>query len=131
MPGENGRSLVIPEAGSYEVIVTNSFGCSAMSDPYVVHVLDIEDRTLPEGWRISVFPDPARDVATLQIDVPMNEEAGVWLMDVLGRRRHVTDIPHGANSVELRLDLTSIPVGMYHVVVQTASHTVTRKFMRR
>mgnify|MGYP002398336839 FL=1 len=131
MAGETGQDLHITQTGSYQVEVTNAQGCSALSDPYMVTVLDVEGEVLPSSLRIAVYPDPARDAATLKVDIASTESATVWLTDLLGRRRHIADIQQGSGSVEIRLDLANVPVGAYHIVVQTAERTVTRMFIRK
>jgi hypothetical protein len=131
LPGDTSRSLVVVELGSYQVRVTNSYGCSAVSFPYRVNVLDINNGSLPVSWRIAVFPDPARNAATLQVDIPTSEEAGVWLIDVLGRSTKVADVPRGSGMLSTSLDLTNVPRGSYHVVVYSSSGVHTRKCIRR
>ncbi|PLX30528.1 MAG: hypothetical protein C0600_08090, partial [Ignavibacteria bacterium] len=131
VPAAITQDLHITQPGSYQVEIINSYGCSALSDPFPVTVLDIADQPLPSSIRIAVYPDPARDVATLKVDLADSEAAGIWLVDVLGRRLHLSDIPRGTSSLELPLNLTDVPTGMYHVVVQTAERAVTRKFMRK
>lgn len=84
MAGETNQFLALSEIGTYTVLVTDSNGCSAMSDPIEVTVLGMDD--LPAMVRsFDVYPNPSNGRFTLALTLAAPASTSVTVTDLLGR----------------------------------------------
>ena len=73
---------------------------------------------------VEVFPNPVRDVATVQLSLPEPGPARLSLLDVLGREILVVlDGPVGAGTHEVPLDASALPPGLYVWRLVTSDQT--------
>ena len=93
-------------AGTITVVETNSNGCEGTE---VVMPLE---RTDAIEVRFTMYPNPAVDAVTLNID---SETAYVQIIDVMGRVLVSTQVVEGANTI----DVSEMAFGSYKVVVMT------------
>jgi hypothetical protein len=125
--GANARTFPLTEPGVYTVRITDANGCSAVSDPYIVNVLGIEN-TAASDFSIQVYPNPGSGVFHFLLDVAVDVEAAVTVTDMLGRvllQRTITSA--AGNSHEL--DLRGKSAGVYILTVQTRQRTLRRTLL--
>jgi hypothetical protein len=118
IPGATDRTFQLTETGTYQIKVTNEYGCSEISDPYEVTVLSV-DATRPEAFRLDVYPQPARD---LMIVHAHNISAGAVVINVydrLGRRLLQRDVESHDGVLYQQLDVNGWSPGVYFLELRT------------
>lgn len=105
VPNETNQDIApAPPYGSYEVLVINSDGCTAISNPFIVTAgLDNFDKT-----NFVVYPNPSSDIITIQSDI---EIVSVSLVDLNGKNIGIKKLSMGQYS------LGNIPSGAYIIII--------------
>ena len=119
------RSLCVSPQGRVYVGTSNRDG-RGTPGPADDRILVLENRAyMPTATRnaaavrFDLFPNPARQQATLSLPAP---GAHVTVCDLLGRRLREQAVP----GLTATLDLSGLPAGRYLVAVATATGTATR-----
>jgi len=81
------------------------------------------------SYSLSVFPNPAGDMATLSFNVKKEVAATIEIMDALGRTVHTTSTTLASGQQRLTIDLKSFDAGMYTVKVSNGNEFTTTKLM--
>lgn len=76
------NNYVISQSGWYSVVITDSNGCSALSDSVFVSPVGIEEIS---DTRFNIFPNPVKDVLYIQIISKAGEFLNIELNDITGR----------------------------------------------
>ena len=106
--------IVVTQSGTYTVTVTDDNGCTN-SDEIQVTVaatgLDEFDQTLGQ---VTLFPNPVRDVLTVQYEALQGTETLQWeLHTVLGQRLDAGRINTAGSAGQRSLDVSTLPSGIY------------------
>jgi len=67
---------------------------------------------------LSVFPNPSSSVMNIHLDMPIEETASLYLTNTLGQ---IVRTKNNITASNFQLDITTLPAGIYEVVVQTVS----------
>ncbi|MCZ7558084.1 MAG: VWA domain-containing protein [Bacteroidia bacterium] len=131
IPGATGPLHVARQTGVYQVQVTNAEGCSALSDPFNVTVLDV-DATPPVAERASlhVWPEPATDLLRIALTGTRNLTVTLALYDVLGRADviHTGVLPDGA--ADFTHSLHARGAGVYYLVAMFGETVLVKRVTR-
>ncbi len=79
--------------------------------------------------RLTLFPNPARDRVTLQLQQPLPAIATVQLFNMHGQLLQETRFPQGARQMELTT--ANLPDGLYVVRVQSGKEQLSKKLILR
>jgi hypothetical protein len=101
------------ENGSYTVIVTDSNGCTVISEPFLL--IEVGLRDLGRKDYPLVIPNPNN--GTFRLNLVANEEIQVVVFDLLGEFVYRSQTWHD------ELDLSDQPRGVYFIVVHVAGKT--------
>lgn len=82
MPEAIEQDVSVPVNGSYEVIVTNDFGCTDTSEVFEVVALGFPEYEEPF---LRVIPNPASDGIRVFCDQPLTPDMRIEIMDLNGR----------------------------------------------
>ena len=125
------RSHQATQSGMYTVMITDINGCTALSDPFQVTVLSVEEHN-PDAFALSVFPDPnsGRAFVRLTADRPAGNTAGIFLHDLLGRELYRREGIAFDGSITIPLDLQTLPAGSYLLRVSLNGRMRTRMIVR-
>lgn len=127
IPGATQQDYTATQSGSYQVMVTNQFGCSQMSDPISLTI------GLKEDWfatqRISVFPNPTSGSMTLRFELPA-KEITLRIYTLSGKLVHNENLPAAQSGEVHTLDISNLPSGVYLLQVVHAEGTGTTKVLR-
>ncbi|MDX9749566.1 MAG: hypothetical protein RBT71_00595 [Flavobacteriales bacterium] len=119
IPGATGSSWPAQENGLYTVAVTDTAGCTALSEPFEVVSVGIAEHGLP---RIGVHPVPA--TTWLQVEGAPGTWTAAVAIDARGRTSALPGITSG------RLDISALAPGTYAVRLTGAQGTAMARFIK-
>jgi hypothetical protein len=99
---------ILLENGSYSVIITNSQGCTALSEAFLVDNIGINT---PESIGLKIYPNPAQDYIVIQKKHASISIENVMVRDLQGRL--VIQIKPVAHAEPLILNTTNLESGAY------------------
>lgn len=110
IPGATGRMYENTDQvpGEYQVMISNNT-CNRLSDPLSTHITEFR---LPEGGRIRVHPNPAREYISLSASMDGLSAESIELLDVQGRVVYRENL-QGQDLSQLRISLTGFRPGVY------------------
>ena len=111
IPGAITASYLTTANGLYEVTATDSNGCSETSLPVNITTSLAEIR----GENTLIYPNPAEDFIVVH---PADENSELKFFDPTGRQMCNFKLLPGVAS---KLDIGTLPAGIYFVVRQSAS----------
>lgn len=118
LPNETGQSLQVPENGTYAVIITNSNGCTDTSACIDMYPYGIHENPLAKF--ISVFPNPATDMAILSVNNDDIVDLSYVILDITGRiivNKNITD-------KQTQIALNGLSKGVYIIKVKKAAEDI-------
>ncbi|MEP7170416.1 MAG: T9SS type A sorting domain-containing protein, partial [Bacteroidota bacterium] len=80
------NNYLISQSGWYSVLITDSNGCSALSDSVFVSPVGIEDASTPLSMTITLYPNPVKDMLYIQTISTPGEVLNIELLDITGRK---------------------------------------------
>ncbi|MFN8396644.1 MAG: T9SS type A sorting domain-containing protein [Bacteroidia bacterium] len=102
----------VQQTGSYSLQVTDTNGCSGISDTTNVTIVGTVDPT--GDWAsMSIYPNPARGQFRLRTDMPIAYPITLRVMDIYGRRVAQKDLQELQRETTISLD--KISAGTYLV----------------
>ncbi len=118
------RKHLCTQPGTYAVQITDSNGCTALSDPFTVDVLDV--KVLPATVRMfELYPYPADDRVTVHLRLQGSHAALLLLRDLLGREVRRQETLSGTDHF-VNFDLHGIRPGVYVVQIHTAGEGASK-----
>ena len=128
---EQNPSYTYTEPGTYTVSLTvlNDEGCSDAHTSQVVVTGTITSTTAPRiGFKVNVFPNPARGQVTLAYELEGQANVRISLVDLLGRE--LKSFETGAKqSHQLQIDTSPFDKGIYFVVFSFGEQQVIKKLV--
>ena len=92
----------------------------------------IEDYTYSDFVVIGAYPNPVRDLLTLQVYMPSNLEIAIGVYDLSGKLVYndvINNFSEGVNYAQL--DISDLAIGSYNVVLQTESNRVAKRIVKQ
>lgn len=122
--GATNSTYTASQAGTYQVIVTNSAGCSNTSVTAVVKIGCKEFINAAGKINLNVFPNPSDGYFYAAISTDASTPSTIQVADLLGRvifREVVNDC------TEIAIDLRGNPSGIYFVSLQSNETRIVKK----
>lgn len=122
------EDLVGVSAGQYTLWVIDANACQVMFDITLTETVGTQD--VSETFFTEVFPNPAKEKATLAVSFPKARTLYLSLMDAGGKvlqswtERNVTE-------QNIPLDVKNLPAGSYRVRIVTEFETITEQLIIR
>ena len=126
IPGANSSIHYGAEVGEYEVYIENENGCGAYSDPVFLNTVGIEDLALSS---FNIYPNPVTSIANLYLS-QLTNNTHIVITDILGHELFDFDLDTRVSSEIYKIDMTSLPNGMYFVVVENNSKKFVKRFVK-
>ncbi|MFA6233278.1 MAG: VWA domain-containing protein [Bacteroidota bacterium] len=128
MIGETNQFLQLPGTGSYRVRITNTLGCSNISDEYIVNILDVT--ALPAVVRsFDVYPDPTAAGVTLDLRLERAETVEIIVSNALGQE--LARLGSGSPVREFSRHITLGPTpGAYFLRITAGSESWVRRVVK-
>jgi hypothetical protein len=124
--GANSTVHYAQEVGDYQVYIENPNGCGAYSDVVFLNAVGIKDFDVAS---FNLYPNPVSSVLTVRMS-QLSSVASLAITDVLGQEIHNIEIDTRNVSEEYKMDLSSIPNGMYFVVVESDAKQIVKRFVK-
>lgn len=104
----NKDTVIISQAGNYEVTVTSEYGCSSSSDILVItSITDIENNIT-----VKAYPNPFTESITVEFS---NEKASFIIRNLEGKTMQKGELVKGKNAISL----SHLSKGMYQLEIST------------
>lgn len=81
----------------------------------------------PAGWNYQVFPNPARDLLTVELTLAQTSKLDISLYSISGALVQHTSFTAGEGRIQTQLDLQDVPAGFYFLEVMTEQGKGVRK----
>lgn len=120
--GATTNSYTPTASGLYKVEITNSNNCVNISDEFNLTLTSLNEVSI-EGSKVSVFPNPVKDVLNFNVTQQNLRRMEVSILTVDGRVMKQAVLPNG-NS---KMSLEQLPTGTYLVKIQQGNETRTIK----
>ncbi len=121
--GANTSMYITPQSGNYSVLVTDTNGCTALSNATPVTVTGINDLTIENG--LSVYPNPLTS-GRWNLEIENNLlGASLEIFDNTGRLIYQSEIRNQKS--EIRLDFAK---GVYLLKISSGKNIFTKKLIR-
>ena len=123
--GDNTATVTGISAGTYQVTVTDGFGCVdvAIID-LMVNINEIEDIQ-----SINLYPNPTMDLATLDMAFSKIVDVQVQVINMIGQVLFEASIEKTIEE-KVELNMKDYPNGMYFVKVKVDNQTTIKKIMK-
>jgi hypothetical protein len=116
---------IIPSTnGSYSVVVTNGNGCSAVSLPFSVITVSIED--IVSNSTIDIYPNPVSEILNIEFS-KLNDNATIELMDMRGR----TVLNEKITLQHSTFDISNFDAGVYFVRIKTDKQNIIKRIIKQ
>jgi len=128
---EQNPSYTYTAPGTYIVSLTilNDEGCSDAQTSQVVVTGMTTSTTAPQiGFKVNVFPNPAREKVTLAYELESQANVRITLRDLLGRELKYFETGAKRNH-QLQIDTSPFDKGIYFVVFSFGEQQVVRKLV--
>lgn len=128
IPGANGGELLPTSSGNYTVKVTDSNGCSAISDSYAISILANEE--VNPFKQITAFPNPTQDEIVLGLPDSYSPEMEISVQIINSIGQCVHEQKHVSRTKKIRIDVRSLPTGQYIIAFPGKPTQVGIKFIK-
>ncbi len=122
LPGETDQQIHATITGVYHVVVTNSYGCQAVSD--TLHHVFISVENIGEDHSFKLYPNPATDMFSLQFNKDYDKVL-VEVIDSPGRQIHHQLLGNVFAGGDYQFETNRWRSGIYTVVVTTVDQRIT------
>lgn len=122
IPAANFASLTAAANGYYQVLVSNSAGCNALSDSILITGVGIPSI---EALNFDVFPNPTHNKLFVQLNKqPVNAILNIY--NVSGDRV----LARSLNSELTNIDVSQLPAGIYLLTIFNSGNLQTQRFIK-
>jgi hypothetical protein len=124
--GQTGSTATNLTAGTYQVTVTDSLGCTTTTSVNVSLVISVAG-TMPEEL-FTVTPNPFHEYLLLNPNVSIHGKFVVHLVDIKGRIAFGTEV-YSKGSLPIQIAPGPLPNGIYMLMIHTAKGSMVKKVM--
>ncbi len=129
IPGANGRAHVPVLEGVYQVDVVDSNGCAASSDGYAFRLSGLDGRA--DAGRPVLYPQPNDGRFSMELWLERGGTIRGEIVDALGRSVFGWDDTAEAGPYRHQVDITHLPAGLYHLLLDAEGSRRTRPILKR
>ncbi|MEX0966021.1 MAG: PKD domain-containing protein [Bacteroidia bacterium] len=125
IPGATDSFVALSGNGSYTVMGTDTNGCSALSQPFLI--TDVKDRI--GGHYFRIYPNPGDGYFNFEAELSKDVRMVITLIDGTGKVEFRSDMGQMNGRYSSQLDFRDLPAGMYFLRVQVGSDVWMRKLV--
>jgi PKD repeat protein len=108
--GATGQTYIATAAGSYTVMVSNTFGCSATSTATNIITTGID--AIANKASVTIFPNPSNGIVTILFPY-QNEHTVIEVINGIGQQVYIEDITNCPENCIKTVDMTAFKNGIY------------------
>jgi hypothetical protein len=111
--------------GSYTVVITDEFGCTAQTEAFLVkNTIDTDEPDWANG--LLIMPNPTAGHVFVVFPDGVSEDVALTVFDVTGRRV----IEQNATAPkQVDLDLSNLPSGVYPILLRIENEIIARRIV--
>ena len=124
------KSKFSPTADGYDVdgVLAINQPCGSNSRMAIADMIEDDINTPDEGVTGTIFPNPAKEKTTLQLNGSQeNESWNVRIIDMTGKVVFESNFTSEAGSTEYPLDVTNLPKGIFQVIATNGNTNLALK----
>jgi hypothetical protein len=124
LSGATTQQITPTTNGSYSVVVTNGSGCTAVSAPFSVITVNIED--VVSNSTIDIYPNPVSEILNIELS-KLNVNANIEINDVRGRMvmNEKITVQHST------FDVSGFIAGVYFVRIKTDKQNIVKRIVKQ
>ena len=126
--GDTVATVTGLSAGAYQVTVTDRFGCVDQVDAIVDVVVNIENFDL--GSTLNIYPNPTRDLFTIDLQLPTAQEIEVSMYDFTGKALMSKSFGKTPFLNE-ELQVSHLPAGIYWLHFRIGPSFIVQKLVKQ
>ena len=101
--------------GSYQVTVTDRFGCTDVFSTSLNVIVNTNEVNEPN--KISIYPNPTNDFTTVDLELSKLSDVQIFVYDLLGRQMFSRNLGPVQSTVQ-NLDVSNLNEGIYLILLQ-------------
>jgi hypothetical protein len=124
--GATNQSYSVTANGLYTVEVTNSFGCTSISNATnftATGISSVADNTV-----LTIFPNPSNGIVTLNFS-GKNEHIVIEVINDLGQKVFTEEVNDCSNDCNKIIDMSSFKKGIYLFRIMADGNSQTKKIL--
>lgn len=129
IPDATKSSYICLSNGDYYVSVSDSNGCSVNSP--VIKMLDVGIQENNHSVFVKIFPNPARDEITLELNLPETQTIQMNMINVSGQKIYSTDLRQLSGVFRKSISLKDKPNGIYYLQIITDHQVINKKMIKQ
>lgn len=114
--------------GTYTVTVTDANGCTITQTAIVANTVGVEERS--DAGTITLFPNPASDYITVQMDINTTSKTEFSICNILGEKIYMENLDVSKNNTS-NINIVKYPKGIYFITVTNANGFSVRRFIKQ
>ncbi|MBI3502441.1 MAG: T9SS type A sorting domain-containing protein [Bacteroidetes bacterium] len=122
--GDNTQTIFVTDTGTYIVEVYDSVGCWGSDTIHITFSNPNGQTNYADGLLFTISPNPTSGVISLQCSEKLSN---IEISNLIGEKMILRVIPIGA--MNLTIDLSNKPQGIYFIKVNSEKGTATKKIM--
>lgn len=122
IPGANSQTYVFTQNGTYMVMITDSNGCESLSLPF--NVLNTGITNSGDQSSVLIVPNPSNGWVTIKQGSLFDR---IEIMDPAGRSVYNSMLPK--NNIDPQVDLSSLPKGLYLMLLMNGEEICVKKVL--
>ena len=115
-------------SGDYTVVVENSDGCIAESDPFQVVISSLPDQHMKT--MMTLYPNPGNGILNMKFSSQGIEDINIIISDVLGKTVYSEKIAVDQNT-EHNINISNYENGMYFISIQSEAGKETMTYIKK
>jgi len=129
LAGDTLQSYVVTMTGTYQVVITDSSGCSNTSDTVYCIITDIY--TVTDDISIEVYPNPTENQFTLDMTLRTKQDVTITLINSLGQLVWITKQKELDGRYVETYDATYLPGGLYFLKIATQDNVYVKGVVKQ
>ncbi len=126
--GATGNTYIYTANGNYYVEVFNAQGCSTVSTSLGIFDIGIDE--ISASASISVYPNPATDDVTLEINLQKASDVKINLVNIAGQLIYTDELSQFLGTYKKQVNLKEQSKGIYYLQVITNDGVLNKKVVK-
>ena len=81
-------------------------------------------------YNLKIFPNPSKDIFSIEVFIPNTENSSIEIYDILGRKVKQLTIEKSIGVQTIHLDLTEMAIGEYILLFKNNTNVIERKIIK-